>query len=166
MENKGLTLIGMPGSGKSTIGKIIAENLGRLFIDLDILIKERTGRSHAEILSEKGGRDFIRMEGNFAMEVNLAGIVFSPGGSIVYSDEAMKKIKNESKIIYLSLSVDEIRERLGGAADGRGIVGLKEKGLDVLFGERDALCRSYADEVLDCGGLSKNDIVGLLINKM
>lgn len=159
---KGITLIGMPGSGKSTIGKILAENFGWRFIDLDIYIKEQTGRSHSEILAEKGDQEFIRLEGDLALGLDFDRLVFSPGGSIVYSDKAMEKIKNETKIFQLHLPVSEIRKRLGADIDSRGIVGLEERGLDGLFAERDVLYRSYADEIIDCEGLDKSDIVDLL----
>ncbi len=161
-NKKGLTLIGMPGSGKSTIGKLLAGNLGWRFLDLDIHIKDRIGMSHSEILEEKGDREFIRLEGDLALNLDYDRLVFSPGGSIVYSAQAMDRVKKETEIFYLLLPVSEIRERLGSGINGRGIVGLKEKGLDRLFEERDILYRKYADKILDCGGLDKNDIVNLI----
>lgn len=162
VNKKGITLIGMPGSGKSTIGKLLAASLGWRFLDLDIHIKDRTGRSHSEILEEKGDREFIQLEGDLALDLDYNRLVFSPGGSIVYSDSAMEKIRNETEIFYLVLPVSEIRKRLGSGIHGRGIVGLKGRGLDRLFEERDVLYRKYADRILDCSGLDKNDIVNLI----
>lgn len=156
---KGITLIGMPGSGKSTIGKILAEKLGWNFIDLDILIKEKTGKTHAEILEEKGNQELLRLEDNLTFSLNLADAVFSPGGSIVYSALAMERLRKETIIIYLELSLSEIKSRLGDKIDGRGIVGLKEKGLEKLFKERDFLYRKYAQKVINCSGLSEKEIL-------
>ncbi len=140
MNRKSITLIGMPGAGKSTIGKILAGMIGFDFVDLDILIKERSGRSHADILEKDGEAELLRLEEKYTLELDFypqkGGIIFSPGGSIIYSPAAMEKIKNESRIIYLELPIAEVQKRLGAEMDKRGIVGLKEKGIERLFRER------------------------------
>jgi shikimate kinase len=86
MENqKGITLIGMPGSGKSTIGKLLAKKSDRKFIDLDILIKVKSGKSHTDILAEQGDSALLKLEEFYTLGLDFTDTVFSPGGSIVYS---------------------------------------------------------------------------------
>src|SRR3989344_8595530 len=110
----GITLIGMPGSGKSTVGKILAEKLSYQFIDLDKLILEKEGKSHDRILAEKGEQALKKTEERLTLELNIAKTIFAPGGSIVYSYPAMEKLAKESQIFYLYLPLEEIKKRLGG----------------------------------------------------
>lgn len=171
---KGITLIGMPGAGKSTIGKMLAKELGFSaqggsasswkFVDLDILIKEKEGRSHADILEKDGTEALLNVEEKHALDLDLAKTVFSPGGSIIYSPEAMEKIKNETKIIYLELPMKDIKKRLGKNIETRGIVGLKEKGIDDLFAERTPLYESFAHYTISCLALTDKSIVNKIIN--
>ena len=156
---KGITLIGMPGSGKSTIGKMLADISKRRFVDLDILILEKEGRGHADILEKDGKEELLRLEEKYTLGIDLLNTVFSPGGSIVYSDLAMKKMERETEIFYFMLPVEEIKRRLGDKIDSRGIVGLKERGIKKLFQERDILYRKFSDKIIDCEGLSKKEIM-------
>ena len=151
---KGITLIGMPGAGKSTIGKMLAERLGHNFVDLDILIKEKEGRSHADILEQDGTETLLAAEEKHTLGLNLEKTVFAPGGSIVYSPRAMEKISGETILIYLSLPLSEIKRRLGKNIHSRGIVGLKEKGLASLFNERTPLYQNAAHFVIDSASLT------------
>jgi shikimate kinase len=156
---KGITLIGMSGSGKSTIGKLLALELGYHFVDLDDLIKEKEGRSHAEILDEKGEDELLHLEEKYTLELNLMKTVFSPGGSIIYSAMAMEKLRRETTVIYLDLPLEIIKERLGNDVNCRGIVGLKEKGIAQLFSERVPLYQSCAHYVINCSGRSIKEII-------
>ncbi len=156
---RGVTLIGMPGAGKSTIGKQLAKKLGYSFLDLDILIKEKEGRSHAVIAQEKGDAELMRLEERYTLGLNLDKTVFSPGGSIVYSAAAMKKLQSETKIIYLELPLSEIRRRLGQGAKDRGIIGLAEKGLDSLFKERAPLYTKFAHHIINCHRITNVEVV-------
>lgn len=157
-DMKGITLIGMPGSGKSTVGKLLANRLNLNFVDLDLLIKEKTGKTHQEILKEKGEQDFIRLEEALTLPLNLDKTVFSPGGSIIYSPAAMAKLMRETNIFYLNLPLEEIKKRLGENIDYRGIVGLKEKGIEGLFEERVPVYQSCAHHTLDCYGFDEKRI--------
>ena len=156
---RGVTLIGMPGAGKSTIGKILAVRLEFKFVDLDVLIREKEGRSHDQISRENGDAELLRLEEQYALGLDLARTVFAPGGSIIYSPRAMEKLRDETAIVYLELPFSEIKNRLGDNAAARGIVGLKEKGLDGLFTEREPLYLSYAHHIIHCQDLSDAEIV-------
>lgn len=167
-----ITLMGMPASGKSTIGKILAKKLGWDFVDLDDLIKEKTGKSYDEILEQYGEEKLLYLENQLTLELdfsayggsapggkNSKGIVFSPGGSIIYSSEAMEKIKNGSRVIYIDLPLDEIEKRLKNRLIKGGIVGFAEKGLDKLFLERDPVYEKFADHVIEAENMKKEEVV-------
>jgi shikimate kinase len=156
---RGITLIGMPGAGKSTIGKMLAKQIGFKFVDLDVFIKEKEGRSHADILEKNGTEALLNVEEKYTLDLDLAKTVFSPGGSIIYSAAAMDRLKNETKIIYLELPLKDIKKRLGKNIGTRGIVGLKEKGLEKLFQERTPIYESFADHVIQCANLEDKKIV-------
>lgn len=154
-----ITLIGMPGAGKSTIGKKLAQQSEFNFVDLDALIKEKTDTSHDEIAREQGDSALMRMEESYTLGLNLAKTIFSPGGSIVYSVPAMEKLRQETKIIYLELPLSEIKKRIGRIAEMRGIVGLAEKGLDGLFAERVPLYEKFAHHTINCQNLTEDEIL-------
>lgn len=156
---KGITLIGMPGSGKSTVGRLLAQKLRWGFVDLDILIREKEGRSHSEILKQDGERALLALEEKYALGLDLENAVFSPGGSIIYSEAAMEKLRNETKIFYLDLPFREIVTRLGEGVYDRGIVGLRSKTLEELFEERTAHYRLAAHHIFNCHGFSEKMIV-------
>ncbi len=154
----------MPGAGKSTIGKMLAKQLGFKFVDLDLLIKEKERRSHADILEKDGIDALLSVEEKYTLDLDLAKTVFSPGGSIIYSSEAMKKISEESTIFYLELPLKEIKRRLGKGIETRGIVGLREKGLEILFAERTPLYKSSAQHTISCSFLNDQAIVSKIVN--
>ena len=155
----------MPASGKSTIGKILAKKLDWDFVDLDDLIKEKTGKSYDEILEQDGEKKLLDMENQLTLELDFGeGLVFSPGGSIIYSLEAMDKIKNGSRIIYIDLPLGEIEKRLKERPIKGGIIGLKEKGLKKLFGERDLVYKKYADDIIKADNLSEIGLAEVILS--
>ncbi len=155
---KGITLIGMPGAGKSTIGRMLATRLGFSFVDLDNLIRDREGKTHSQIAREKGDAELSRLEEFYTLGINLEKTVFAPGGSIVYLPLAMEKITAETKVIYLDTPLEMIAENLGYQIDQRGIIGLKEKGLAGVFAERRPLYERYAYDRINCRGLKPDEI--------
>jgi len=167
-EKKSITLIGMPTSGKSTIGKILAEKLRWDFIDLDDLIKEKTGKSYDEILEKQGEKELLNLENIHTLELDFEGsnIIFSPGGSLIYSVPAMEKVVKETKIIYIELPLKEIEKRLGIRPIKGGIVGLKEKGLKTLYKERDLAYGKFADYIIKADNLNEEELVIKILELM
>lgn len=152
-----ITLIGMPGAGKSAVGKALARELGYSFVDIDERIEGRAGMPLHEVLNSAGDLEFVRIEEQEVLDLRrVDNTVISPGGSIVYSEKAMKKLKAMSKVVFLSVSLDTIKKRIGNAP--RGIVGLEEKGIERIYEEREKIYRKYADEVINCEGRSVRDI--------
>ncbi len=147
---KGLTFIGMPGAGKSAVGKRIAQRLGMKFIDLDDYILETQGMSHHEIMVQKGEPALIKLEDDLTLGLNLADTIFSPGGSIVYSKKAMEKLKKETIIVYLVVPLEIVKRNSGDKINRNGIIGLAGKGIEGLYNERTPLYDACADIKVDC----------------
>ncbi|MDP3999395.1 MAG: shikimate kinase [bacterium] len=156
---KGITLIGMPGAGKSTIGKKLADSLGWKFLDLDILIQEKTGLAPAEFIGKNGDTAFLELEEELSLDLNLAETVFAPGGSIIYSTRAMNKLKSETQIFYLDLPLEEVKKRLGPKPLERGIIGLARWGLEGLFTERHYLYQTYAHQTISFSDAGDQDVI-------
>ena len=91
---KNLIFIGMPAVGKSTVGIVVAKRLGMQFIDTDLLIQEQEKKLLCEIIAEVGEDGFIEIENRVNADVDAENAVISPGGSVIYCEEAMKHYKN------------------------------------------------------------------------
>lgn len=140
-----ITLIGMAGAGKSTIGRVLAKQLGYTFIDVDLLIKENTGMPLQALIDKQGDLALIKFEEEAILRLNqVDNCVISPGGSVVYSENTMQHLKEISKIIFLNAPFRIIIRRLPNARK-RGIVGLRDRSLKELFEERMILYQKYAD---------------------
>lgn len=147
-----ITLIGMAGAGKSTIGRALAKCLGYTFIEVDHLIKESTGMPLQTLIDKQGDSALIRFEEEAILRLGQVDrCVISPGGSVVYSEKSMEHLKKISKIIFLDTTFRSIARRLPNARK-RGIVGLRDRSLKELFEERMVLYQKYADFSLKLKG--------------
>lgn len=160
MKNYNLiTLIGMPGSGKTTIGKLLARSLNFDFIDTDQYIEKKEGRKLQKIIDVEGNDVFCEIEKNRILELlPLKKYVISPGGSVIYSKALMNTLKNISVVIFLDLPLKSLKERLINK-ESRGIVGLKTFSIAELYEERMPYYKKYADIKISCVNLSSSEIV-------
>ncbi|MGB9927220.1 MAG: shikimate kinase [Methanosarcina sp.] len=151
-----ITLIGMAGAGKSTIGKALAKSLGYTFIDIDRLVMEKTGVPLQELIDKEGDLALLKLEEKVILNLEkIDNCIISPGGSIIYSQKAMLHLQNISKIVFLDTPFRSIVKRIPNARK-RGIIGLKDKSLKELFEERVILYQQYADFSIKIKG--KEDI--------
>lgn len=147
-----ITLIGMAGAGKSTIGRALAKHLGYTFIDVDHLIREKTRMPLQTLIDKEGDLAFIRFEEEAILRIEQVDrSVISSGGSVIYSEKAMTHLKTISKIIFLDTAFRSIAKRLPNARK-RGIVGLRDRSLKELFEERVVLYQKYADFSIKLNG--------------
>lgn len=153
-----ITLIGMPASGKSTVGVLLAKRLGMSFIDTDILIQEQEKRLLKEIIAEDGLDGFMEVENRVNRQVEAHNSVIAPGGSVVYGQEAMEHLRAISTVVYLKLEYKELEKRLGDLKD-RGVVLRDGMTLLDLYQERVPLYETYADLVVDEEGKDAGAIV-------
>lgn len=140
-----LILIGMPASGKSTAGRILAERLGIPFRDGDDLIRERAGKSLEALISERGAERFLALEEEVLCGIREERAVIATGGSAVYSARAMASLKRNGIAVLIRLSAEETERRIPDFA-ARGVVMRgKVKTLRALWEERAPLYERYAD---------------------
>lgn len=145
---KNIVLIGMPGVGKSTIGVILAKELGYQFVDADLLIQKQEKRLLKEIISEEGIEGFIAIENQVNASIQTEHTVIATGGSVVYGKEAMEHLGEIATVIYLKLSYKALRKRLGNLKN-RGVVLREGQTLKDLYEERTVLYEKYADLTID-----------------
>ena len=152
-----LTLIGMPGAGKSTVGIILAKNLSFGFIDTDVLIQINQQKSLQQILDESDHLNLRRIEEHEIMNLNIRSHVIATGGSAAYSTNAMSHLLNISKVIFLEVSFEEIERRIHNFKT-RGIAKTEDQTFRDLYDERQSLYKKYADIIIDCNRSDQEEI--------
>ncbi|MGH1441443.1 MAG: shikimate kinase [Cellvibrionaceae bacterium] len=143
-----IILIGMPGSGKSTLGVQLAKSLGLNFIDTDLVIQNQQGQLLQTILNEKGYQALRDIEEEALLGLELSHALVSTGGSAVYSDTAMKHLSQHGTIIYLDVTFEEINKRINNEGS-RGIARPAGQTLEDVYHERTPLYKKYADITID-----------------
>ena len=153
-----IVLIGMPGSGKTSIGKKLAVNLNYAFIDVDDLIKRKTQMELQAYIDKFGDEAFLKIEEKTVLDLHVQNCVISPGGSIVYSQEAIHHLKRNSLILFLDASFETLKTRISDV-ERRGIVFLRRKSYKELFSERRSLYQKYSDRILKIDGLTVEQVI-------
>ncbi len=160
-----VTLIGMPGAGKTCMGKALSRKLKMKVIDGDKLIERRIGKKLHAIISEEGLDVFKRIEEETLLSIDEDNIIISPGGSAVYYDSAMCHFKKKGIVVYLYVSPETITKRLGDFSK-RGIVLKDGQTINDLYNERAPLMEKYADITINCDGNSYTKYQNELINEV
>ena len=160
-----IILIGMPGAGKSTLGVLLAKAMGKLFVDTDIVIQQKTKRLLQDIIDNDGTDAFMSIEEEILLTVDEQNTVIATGGSAVYSEKAMENFRKSGKIVYLHVDFAEIEKRVTNITT-RGIVLKNGKTLADAFLERKPLYDKYADVTIDCTGSTIENSVRMLIEKL
>ena len=150
MEKSNIILIGMPTSGKSTVGVIAAKILGLNFIDTDLVIQQREGKLLCEIIDNYGIEGFLKCEENAILSLQETGALIATGGSAVYSEAAMQHLKHDGIIVYLKVNQKELFKRLHNVKE-RGVVLRPNETIEEMYRERCILYKKYADIIIDEG---------------
>ncbi|MBE6766533.1 MAG: shikimate kinase [Ruminococcaceae bacterium] len=154
MDN--IILIGMPGSGKSTVGVLLAKIIGYRFIDTDLLIQEKEGRKLFEILRDSGNDYFAAVENEVNSSVMADKTVIATGGSAIYGEDAMKHLGSIGKIVFLDVPLYELEKRINNLST-RGIMFKSGQTLNDIYSERLPLYRKWADITISCEGESLSE---------
>ena len=156
-----ITLIGMPASGKSTVGVILAKILGLSFIDTDLVIQQREGALLCDIISERGLEGFLKAEESAVLSISPSNTVIATGGSVVYSEAGMEYLKSLGKVVYLKVEKEDLFKRLHNIKQ-RGVVLSPGETLDEMYATRSVLYEKYADIVIDETNASVEETVEMI----
>lgn len=162
--NDSIILIGMPGSGKSTVGVQLAKHLGLEFIDTDLVIQTNQGRLLQDIVDNDGHEVLREIEARELQQLKIHKALVATGGSAVYSDSGMQNLKAQGIVIYLDVSFAEIEKRITTSKNSRGIAKAKGQTLEDLYNERIPLYRKYADIAIDNNNYIQMDALSEAIN--
>jgi shikimate kinase len=157
-DTKNLVLIGMPGVGKSTVGVLLAKATSRHFLDTDVLIQAREGRSLQQILDADGRTAFLQLEERCLRGLEDRGTVIATGGSAVYSAAAMEHLASRGRIVYLWLPLATLALRIRNMGT-RGIVKEPRQTLEEIFEERSPLYARWAEVTVDCRDRTADQVV-------
>jgi shikimate kinase len=147
-----IVLIGMPGSGKSTVGACLANMLNMNFVDTDDIIRQIEKKDLKDIVNDKGRGNFLRIQEDIILRLELNNSIVATGGSVVYSEKLMNHLKKKGVIIYLKHDILELTERMGA---GRRLARNRGQSIADIYNERLPLYNKYSDFIIDC---TKKDI--------
>jgi len=156
-QTSSLILIGMPGSGKSTVGVILAKLLAKNFVDTDVLIQTQEGRSLQDIVDHDGYLALRAIEERILLGLACRNCVVATGGSAVYSDSAMHHLKKSGTAVFLDVDMATLKARVHDY-ETRGLAKRPDQTVDDLFAERFALYRKYGDITVNCVGLNHEEV--------
>lgn len=179
MSRSNIILIGMPGSGKSTSGVLLAKSLGLSFLDTDLLIQQQEGALLQDLVDEKGFSNFIAIEEKIVSQISVSngadptcgsvipigGSVISTGGSVIYGEKAMAHLKEIGIVIYLDVSYPEILRRIQNIST-RGIALKDGQSLEDLYEERRPLYEKYADMTVSGDNKTIEELVTEITEKI
>ena len=151
MERNNITLIGMPGSGKSTVGVLLAKSLGYRFLAADLLIQQREGALLQEILEQRGVEGFLDVEEAVIRDLDCTRTVIAPGGSAVCREGGARRLKELGLVVYLHVPLEELERRIRNITT-RGIAMEPGQTLADVYAAREPLYRKYADLTVDVAG--------------
>jgi shikimate kinase len=165
VKRQNLILIGMPGSGKSTVGVLLAKCLAVSFLDTDILMQVGEGCNLQEIIAEHGIEGFRNIEERYLLSVAPDCGVVATGGSAVYSGRAMDHLRSFGPSIFLQVGLDVLKARLGNL-DERGVLRMPGQTIDTLFEERSPLYEHYADIIVSTAGLTPDQVMMAVLRRL
>lgn len=164
-KKSNITLIGMPGAGKSTAGIILAKIMNLGFLDTDVLIQINRQKPLQQILDKQGHMHLRKIEEEEICKVNIENHVIATGGSAAYSGKAMLHLSKNSTIVFLEVDYDQLLKRIKNF-ENRGIAKSKDQTFRELFDERQALYNRYADIVIDCTNLDQEETAEIIKAKL
>ena len=157
-------LIGMPGSGKSTVGVILAKKTSRDFVDTDVLIQTSQQRTLQDIVDREGYIALRKIEEELLLGLSIQNHVIATGGSAIYSDQAMTYLKSNGILIFLDADFATLESRIRDFSS-RGIAKRPDQSFADLFDERFSLYRKHADITIKCGGLTQEEVCARIIEE-
>lgn len=160
MDN--LVLIGMPSSGKSTAGVLLAKRIGYGFIDTDLIIQGEQGALLSQIIEKEGAEGFLAIEERVNAGIAAMRCVIATGGSVCYLPRAMEHLKTLGRVVYLKLSMEEVARRIPSLVKRGVVMRGNVETLEELYAERVPLYEQYADVTVCCDGQTIDETVAAI----
>ncbi|MEH6589136.1 MAG: shikimate kinase [Halioglobus sp.] len=160
-----ISLIGMPGVGKSTVGVLLAKLIGLHFRDTDIDIQVATGTTLQDIIDNQGHLKLREIEQQVLLSTPLDDSIISTGGSVVYSDTAMQRLRQAGPVVYLQADFEILRARVE-ATPGRGIAAATDQSFLDVFNERTPLYQYYADHTIVTTDKTPDQVAATIITHL
>lgn len=163
---KNIVLIGMPGSGKSTVGVLLAKAMGYDFVDIDLVIQHREGALLQELLDTRGTAAFLDAEEAAVCSVQCQDSIIAPGGSAICREKAAEHLRSLGPVVYLKTPLEELERRIRNLSS-RGIAMEPGQTLADVMAFRAPLYDKYADLVVDCPmGQTPDQTVRLVMERL
>jgi len=155
-----IVLIGMRGSGKTTIGKLLAKRLGKQFIEMDELIVQRLGQTIPEIVNRYGWQKFRDAEAEITREVSrLDNVVNATGGGVVTREENIRELKKKGKLVWLKANTDTLLRRIGNDQSRPSLTGKSQReDMEAVLAERSPIYQRVADFIVDTEGKMPEEV--------
>jgi shikimate kinase len=164
-DKANIVLIGMPGSGKSTVGVILAKRTLRDFVDTDVLIQASQDRILQNIVETEGHMALRKIEEDIILKLDCLNHVIATGGSAVYSHAAMTHLQSKGFIVFLDVELAILESRVHNF-ETRGLAKRPEQTFADLFEERFPLYRKYADVTVECSNLTQEEVCDRIIKEL
>lgn len=148
-----IILIGMPGAGKSTVGVLLAKRLGYHFVDTDLLLQTRQQCRLQQIIARVGLDAFKELEADVLCSLKTSHSVVATGGSAVYSERAMARLKKLGQLVFIDIPLGELLDRVNDI-NSRGLVIGPNETYEHLYDERQPLYKNYAEITIPGGGMT------------
>ena len=160
-----IILIGMPGSGKSTVGVILAKILAKRFLDTDLLIQYVEKKTLQEIVDNEGHMALREVEERVLLSVRCQNHIIATGGSAAYSRPAMLHLKEDGIVVFLSADLPALNNRIHNY-ETRGLAKRPDQSFQDLFEERLSLYREYADIIIESSDLTQDQVCDEIIHTL
>ncbi|MFT5710768.1 MAG: shikimate kinase [Halioglobus sp.] len=160
-----ISLIGMPGAGKSTVGVLLAKLSGLAFRDTDLDIQVHTHATLEEILQRDGYMRLREIEEEVLLQIPISHSVISTGGSVVYSEAAMARLAAAGAVVYLETDFYTLEKRVAGAPN-RGIASSTQQSFSDIYAERTPLYRQHADLTINTANASAEQLAIALLGQL
>lgn len=158
-----IALIGMPSTGKTTVGSVLAQKLGCSFLDLDSMVEQIEGASLIQVMERKGAEYFRDMEYGLIKDLPRdERVVISPAGSIIFQKDAVAWIRENTFCVFLNTPFEVIENRL--RSEPKAVAGLKERGLKSIWDERMPLYHELASAVVTTEGKDPETIAEEIVS--
>ena len=164
-EKSNIILIGMPGSGKSTVGVILAKLLAKRYLDTDILLQNIEKRSLQDIVDREGHMTLREIEQKVLLGIHCRNHIIATGGSAAYSEAAMMHLKKNGITVFLHADLQALAQRIHNYQT-RGLAKRPDQSFQDLFEERLVLYEKYADITVDSSTLTQDEVCDTIVDRL